>query len=323
MLPAQQNKVDSGNVDIEVENGDPFDDMDAVMDDTVPIQTTPSSPPVTDRRKNFNAKKNEKRQKAGGLKVNCEEFDKMLTDREWAIIEIIGRDGFSEKQEIEGKYNLNPPCKGKITSTNWKNLETQNVIKIEKVIVDASFNVYWLTETGKALYEYKYEKNAVKAEAEIILSDHTSFNHGYGIKRAAKILEKDENNKEVVWITGRQRIKTKNANDYIPDIICSNKFKSYYEYETGSTKPSDFIAKCNKMIEVTDILNFIGPNGKVVDDLKNKVDEWIKNKGIGALKSITVRITSVAQMKEKNLAKNESWKIVYTLKNGPVPHINF
>ena len=185
--------------------------------------------------------------------------------------------------------------------------------------------ILYLTKIGKAVYKAKFDKDAVLSEAEKILKDHSSYPHGYGIKQIAQVFEGDKNNKEVIWLTGRKRIQINEGTYWIPDIVCVNNEgnKSYYEYETGHTSQTDFNAKCNKMTKVTDTLNFLAPNGTVVTTLTDQVSKWVKNRGIGSLKSITVRITSKEQIKGRNLVKNENWKVVFLLNKSEDPKINF
>lgn len=338
----QQKALNAGKINIGDEDS-PFDnEFDKIMAGELgdPIQTNPRAPKVYPNRKKFERKKEKKKEQekqqengesqgrpkksAKTPSIDFEAYDKKLTTIELAVVNIIGSTGISATQEIKDEYNRTQPCEGIIKPYTFSNLKTSGVVSSDSV-KGLGFTVYSLTKTGKALYKNKSGKDAVESEAEKVLKEHSSYTHGYGIKKVAQILEMDKNNKEVIWLNGRKKIETNSGSYWIPDIICTHETgkKSYYEYETGHTNQTDFNAKCNKMTQVTDTLNFLAPNGTVVDALKDQVSKWVKNRGIGSLRSITVRITSKEQIEGRDLAKNQNWKVVFLLNKSEDPKINF
>ena len=96
----------------------------------------------------------------------------------------------------------------------------------------------------------------------------------------------------------------------------------YIEFECGHHTQINFNAKCNKMLSVTPILNFIVPNRKVEETIITQVNQWIKNKGQQAISHATVRITSSALIDNVNLLDNKSWHYVYILEKSITPEIN-
>lgn len=96
------------------------------------------------------------------------------------------------------------------------------------------------------------------------------------------------------------------------------------EYECANHTQTNFSAKCNKMTKVTSTLNFIAPNREAIGKLMKEVEAWISSRGEGkAIRHITVRITSAVQMKDMDLTKNKSWKVVYLPGKSKEPIINF
>lgn len=221
------------------------------------------------------------------------------------IIKVLGETGKSVRteidQEIRERISGDEDEKNKhshsITSINSRIVtlrgdinggEDRNLIVSEScsVVGNPNFIVYKLTERGRLVYHYLFRKDPVEAEMDIILRQHTTLEHGYGIKRTAMMLQELECIKEkgsrVEYETRDQKhsVSLGDHRRYIPDIIIDTEIKGvmhhmYIEYETGKCL-NEFWNKCNKMAQVTRYLYFIVPNQQIEHEYMKELEEWIK-----------------------------------------------
>lgn len=261
-----------------------------------------------------------------------ESYAKELSERQRYIIRVIGETGFSEMSEILNEIRTREPTmtessiKASLHDISQKSAEIpESLIEICKFSTAGAprFSVYKLNETGKDIFRYLFSKDPVPSEAEIIVKDHTSLEHGYGIKKTALLIKELKFVKaadaEVHYLTRASefRIKTGDKTSYIPDIVIvfnnnGKTSKLYIEYETGKCHDLDLIAKCNKMSIFSKSINIIVPNNEAKANLIKKVEKWkdsLPKDGFTnpVKKRVTVRINTFYEIRDGDCSKKIDW----------------
>ena len=270
-----------------------------------------------------------RRKETSPYMIDLKEWETKLDDNMWVIIKVMGETGKSQHLEIKNEALKVNPSLSNSTITNCLNsLRANSIITSEKISLPLSGQIIVsrLDTIGIRLFENRFNKKPKRSEYEEMISEHTTALHGYGIKAVAeKIIEMGMYESVEYRANRKNPVTLSNGVTYIPDIAAQDKngVKTYFEYELGHHTQKDFNAKCSKMIQVTDILNFIVPNGKIMTSICDQIEKWIVNKGPDALKNITVRVISAAQIQD-NLTDNLKWKMVYEPgKTGTNPTINY
>lgn len=299
---------------------DMYDDIDEIQANANPL---PNSLPVSQSRqsqqdKQSIRKKAQDEKLSGKYLAELSEITSDMDELEWGYMEAIGEHGISYYPEIEkflmkkfdGKYSSN--------TIRLRSVKILGRSLLSKQVIPGPLNgritLYYFTPTGRLVYERKFGKPPVESERDMLIREHDNAVHGYGIKMLAEKLKDTGQFKSVIYVNGRQKIKTPDGSEYIPDITCETKGsrKIYLEYECGTTTQTDFYAKCQKVSRVTDTLNFVGPNRDIMEHLRDQVVRWIDNRGADALKGLTIRVASASRLVEsKSIVNNESWNFVF------------
>ena len=119
--------------------------------------------------------------------------------------------------------------------------------------------------------------------------------------------------------------ESKRGAKYKPDIICTddNGEKLYIEYELGNHTHADFVAKCSKMLAVTNKLNYIVNNRQTVDSMTAKIKKWIMEYGQQRLKGVIIRMTVSGDIDENHdLRRDENWDFVWYPHKSIEPVVN-
>lgn len=290
---------------------------------------TPRAPIVKKDEKKHADAKLERRKNTSAYMVNLKEWESKIDEVMWLIIQIMGEQGKSSHVEIRNEVMVKNPSTSNTAITNaLSSLRTYSVIASEKIVLPLSGQsiVSRLDTIGIRLYEMRFNKKPVKSEYETMIAEHTTATHGYGIKSVAEKMISAGMFTSVEYMNNRKNpVMIGEGITYIADIVArdQNGQTYYFEYELGHHTQKDFNAKCSKMIRVTDIINFIVPNNKVLNSITDQIEKWIVNKGPDALKNITIRVVSAIQIQD-SLSENLKWKVVYEPgEKGTVATINF
>lgn len=236
-----------------------------------------------------------------------------LTEPELYIMGVVGRTGKSRYQEILSDDKAAESFTSGALFGAAKNLVSKGILDTQKFFVPIwrQNSYYELTPKGRRIYFAKFKQEAEKSEMSRILSEHTTYEHGYGIKSFAEKLRENGEFKSVDEFTRKKPVKIAGGVSYIPDIICRTlEGKTYYlEYETGSTVQAEFNSKLSKMVQVTDVISIATPEQKSSLHVRDQVDKWISNRGENSLKGVEVRVSPVLQLvtKGRDIIPSKNW----------------
>lgn len=292
---------------------------------------------ITQAEKKVRAAQVAKNQTKGQIvQVNIGSIEKNMNSRRWAILEIIGTTGLCEGGEIvSAAISLQQERKDEniITENGMRHelmqMVTSGCLTMETNVnhpIKSKFYVYTLSEVGQALYIGHFGKDPVVSERDMLIAQHDNLEHGFGIKCLKKILEDSDTYFDVSMDRRKNTIKLDSGDFYIPDIMAKIKGRQgnitiYMEYERGTHHQSDFNIKLNKMAKVTRHIDIVCPNNKTADFLRDKTVEWVKSRGgAKSLPGVKVRITTLTKLNgQKNIIRDDNWRIVFDLRHGEVP----
>ena len=293
------------------------------------VKTTSMSIPVAQStaRKRENDKRKEASMRAHV--VNLQEFADRMNDMKWEILYAIGNDGFSKYPDIENSIvERNPEMAGPTIRKATSELESMTILSHDKIrlpLTPISY-IYRLSEIGSRLYFEHFGKKPVVSEVEKIIAEHDNVEHGYGIIDVATMLTEKGWYDEVSAFNRVSHKVVLGKKSYVPDIYAEKDGqKEYFEYERGLHTQNDFNEKCNKMVQVTRVVNFIAPNVDVLKKaLKPKIEAWAKKRGQESLRNVKVRLTTARQLKENDKKDDGGWLIIYNFNKSltPVKDIN-
>lgn len=228
-----------------------------------------------------------------------EAYIKKINELQKYIIQVMGETGISElaplivearrrNPDIPSDSRIKTAIYGLRNGISVKEGKTEQIIESISCPVPGSANLslYKLSRTGRDIYKYIYEKEAIEPEMDVIKKHHSTLEHGYGIKKTAQLINEMEYIKttqaEVLYLTRRKAfsVQLSDGSFYIPDIIIVSRNKEekeirrYIEYETGQCTESDFMNKCNKIADFSAYLNFIVPNNEIKEKLIRQTDKW-------------------------------------------------
>lgn len=296
---------DDGSITIYEEDGD---DLSAAVAESVTpfvesgeaIVPAKGAPPVQNTEKTRKAVKDAADTASEEKGGKVAEIAKLLTDQQRLTIRIMGDTGHSAMPDIiaagEEKFPEDP-VKSRVTTgmqslikrDKWKNGPWPGYI-VQAVPCPlpgrTNYVLYELTDMGRDLYRYLFGKDAKESEMSAIIRNHTSAEHGYGIKDTAEMMRDSTYIKkmgaDVIYMTRTKEftVKVGENNSYIPDIVVRYKgkngteYKEYFEYETGKCQGKDFTAKCNKMVTFTRWLNFIVKDKDTKELILKELTGW-------------------------------------------------
>lgn len=230
-----------------------------------------------------------------------------MAEIHWKIVEAIGVKGLSEKTDMT-HYLSGIYTDIEISSLEQKIENALNEMKISNVVVREKVNTGWrifyvysLSDTGKRVFKEsnKFERELAMCERDELVKQHSTPNHGYGIKDCANMLL-DLGYTDVTYDSKTNRVELPNGDIYVPDIIAKDPLtgqKEYFEYELVHHKQSDFDIKCNKMRKVTSHLHFIVPDVKKRARINTQIDEWRFKMG-EKVKDVKVSTTTTRNLKK-------------------------
>lgn len=238
-----------------------------------------------------------------------------LMEIHWDVIESIAIKGFSEKKDItlslSDKYSdLEKNSLEQKVEAALNQMKMSGILTKEKVNTWRVFFVYSLSELGKRIIAEsgKFEgQELVECERDALVRQHSSINHGYGIKDCATILS-ELGYTDITYTNEENSIDLPNGDRYVPDIIAKNPKtgeKEFFEYELVHHRQSDFDRKCTKMRKVTNNLKFIVPDVRRRGKIMTQVDTWRLERAQSGdkLKNVNIYVTTI-----RNLQKN-AWDV--------------
>lgn len=189
------------------------------------------------------------------------------------------------------------------------------------------FKLYQLTDLGISVYRYLFQKDPVESEVEEILRNHTSLDHGYGIRQTAELFKTMpyfiNQNAEIEYLTRSKEytVRISDKLSYIPDIVVTyekegKKKMLYYEYETGSCADADFFAKCNKMASFLTNIDIIVPNVEAKAVTAEKIQKWRKKVQEGVFKierPVNFHLASYNDIRSNRKSKRFPWAESYSV----------
>lgn len=262
-------------------------------------------------------------------------YARSLKDHHKLVIRAFGETGFSETNDIVAHILEQPdhPSNSRVRTSSHELTKPMNempepVLNIIKFSISCSpnFAVYKLSDMGSDIYRYLFEKEPAESEVDIIKKDHTSLEHGYGIKKLALFLKNTgyvkNRSADVIYLTRatEYKIKIDDRTSYIPDIVIhfydrknNRDIKQYIEYETGKCTETDLISKCNKMVTFTRTLNFVVPNKEAKDILIKKFEKWRDSITKDEItfpgdKTIYFKINTMDDLKNNDCSKVIPWE---------------
>lgn len=256
--------------------------------------------------------------------VDLSQWTKTMTEPMWAVIEVIGKHGYTQYKDIEAKaIELHPDMKKSQLRSAVQALGKMNAVKQETILTPISKKrlLHYLTDVGKRLFILQFKTQPVVSEVETVIAEHDNAEHGYGILELEKLLLEKGIYKEVSSYNRKKAIKIDDTRTYVPDLICKKenaKYVEYIEYERGFHTQSDFNAKCNKMAKVTRFLYFVVPNVKVLEHIMSQVERWVDERGVKSVENLKLRITTSTAISAAS-DKKIPWLVEYNFKNGVTP----
>lgn len=271
-------------------------------------------------------KKNSER--AGTITVMVKEIEDKISPLMWKVFYIVVSNGFSKEAEIKDyvvRFLIEKEMQCYSTHSIYRAIKNLIVINAFKTISISTgirtFNILQLTDVGRMLFMKRFLKDPPESEMEKILSAHSSYAHGYMVEEVKNILENRGGFELLSTDRKANRIKLKDDESCIPDVITKDHWGyTFYEVECGTHNSDDFYRKCNKLIQVTRTLMFIGPGRNVVEKkLLPKITGWVKNVKPEFLRAnnISIKVASMHDFKQGN------WTYSYDMNQGlPVCNIN-
>lgn len=232
------------------------------------------------------------------MRHEIEEIVSSLTDNEKLVIKAMGTSGLSQLASLQRWVAANSGAKimDATFSSALRNLTIPYKSNQIRLVLTENFStagtgnlsVYKLSETGKAIYTELNAEAPHKSEWDLLIEEHGSLEHAYGIKRTAEVLAASKYVKSIngaieFYTRKKYRIKVEGEENsfFIPDIVMtyvSKKDKktklTYFEYETGNCTDHDMIVKLNKIARYSDAVFFIVPSQQTEKVTKDKIGEW-------------------------------------------------
>lgn len=258
------------------------------------------APPVKNTKKTKDATREAIEKASQKQTSEAEKSAKKLKDAQKLTIRLMGETGFSAVPDLIkvcAKSFPDIPAKSRITAAmqtltkedKWSAGEWPGkLVEPIKCPVPGSTNfyVYRLSAEGQDVYRYLFGKEPVEPEMNLILKNHSSLEHGYGIKKAAELLMDAKYVKklqaDVVYMTRAKEytVKTGEKSSYIPDIVIvytgknGSQYRVYYEYETAKCQGTDFYAKCYKIASFSRFVNILVPGKDEKEIILKELEQW-------------------------------------------------
>ncbi len=217
-----------------------------------------------------------------------------LTDPQKLYVRAMGESGYCERKQLLDFIKEQYPCEEKDSRMQAAFFDLVRPTGEEGIVLStvlcvpgySRLNLFKLGDLGKEVFRYLYSKEPVEAEMDVLVKNHTSLEHGYGIRQTAQLFSTMSyftcRNARIEYLTRSKKIsvKTGDHTSYIPDIAVyyekedRDPIVAYYEYETGACTQMDFFAKCNKMASIHRNLLIIVPNAEAKRVTIEKFKAW-------------------------------------------------
>ena len=287
--------------------------MDAAQERVEKIQVQEGQP--SQSRESDNRKR--KQERLDERKKEIDDTLKNLSRDDLNVFEAIGKYGCSEVMQIATKITektgdeKDPAAKVRTSLEKMMKMKLVNVKSDCKAIMLNGAKLYWLSESGREMYERRWGKKPTESEYEAIVREHGTPDHGYGIRAVARLLMESEfvksRHAEVEYLNNRKKIPAGEDTFFIPDITIRWKNRDgkeahpvYLEYETTKTDKSDFFEKCNKYFEFGNKINIIVPASEEKERVIKGIASYVrKAEEDGILKkNIYFRVSTYNELKK-------------------------
>lgn len=330
---ASKNGLSGNNIALISESDEDVEDIEitelkrAVQDESF-FKATPNGIGIQTAPKKIQAISDQKEKDSTYVLVNIKKNTEKWKNVHWIILRLLG-EGCSRYDEILKKSQREDSnCNDNSLRNAFREIGPQ-VVKIEKYSTPFTpvFSVYSLTDIGKMLYKDRYGKNVSEPEADMIIREHTSIEHGYGILQLGAFLKKHpERYKNISIFNRKNPLKIPNTNRaYIPDISYESEFngktyKNYIEYETGACNEENLVDKLNKIWYFSKRIQIVVPSQIIAEGYIKKIEKYAlkkEEKNPGALKGKKILIASAKWFVEHIVTNNEEhWAYEFDFNNG-------
>lgn len=292
------------------------------------MKTTPNGFSIQSAPKKVQAVSEQRKNDLTYVLVNIKKNTEKWKDIHWTILRLLG-EGASRYDEILNKAKREDP---NYSDNNLRNAFKEigpQVIETTKYATPFTpvFSIYRLTDIGKLLYKDKYDKNVSESEADMIIKEHTSIEHGYGILQLGGALKSHPERYKNISIFNRKKpLKIPNTNRaYVPDISYESEFngktyKNYIEYETGACNEEDLVDKLNKVWYFTKRVQIIVPSQSIAEGYIKKIEKYAQRKeekNPGGLRGKRILIASAKWFVEHIVTNNEAhWAYEFDFNSG-------
>lgn len=335
------NKINSESAKILDDDEDDENEVEGELKDSAANQnasypTKPTDFSIPHVKNEKAVKKDDERRNAAQInQQDLSGIESDLTDIHYLIIKTLGDTGMSIYTEIKDKIlTENPTITDSALRTATGVLVNKTILSKNKINIWAGKrDVIMLRVFGKRIYLDKYGKPPAEAEGEKLKREHSSLEHGYGIKFVADTIVASGEFKEVIYETRKMPMPTKTesgkdrkASNYIPDIICrtQNGREMYIEYETVKATQTYINQKLSKALSIVSDLYFVCPNAELSEKMAEQIKKWIQGRGAKTLYGFKVRVTSAKSLTNGNILKDSTWRYMFNpSKNGMEPTVNY
>lgn len=215
-----------------------------------------------------------------GRPFDLAQVRKSLDVYQMGVLKVMGNFGCNDTSDIIAKAQevSDISKEGKVRDA-LSNLKENGLVQDMKHPVLSNGVLNYLSEVGKAMFEYVYRKKPVIDEMSRIQKMHDNYDHGYYIKYTCKVLEK-QGYTNVCMDAHKNAIQVVNGKTYIPDIIAEyNGRKTFWEVERGNHHDSDFFEKLDKAAVVSGgTVYVIGDSNETKTHLKEQINKYFTKK---------------------------------------------
>lgn len=237
-----------------------------------------------------------------------------LSEEAINIIKIIGNTGLSRTGDIISVCS-NQGIEERKARDAINELRTTNIISqaIPKTPGRTMETVNKLSLTGETYYKNISGEEPKTSQIDVIIAEHDNIEHGYGILALSEMLMQTGKYKRCDIYNRKNPVivKTKEGEkEYIPDVFCEtqNGDIEYYEYDRANHNQNSFNSKCDKMVKVTNYLNFVTNNKENFIQLQRQALAWYEGKNGVCYKNKYLRVTTFDA-----LVKKEEWTLIIDL----------
>ena len=309
--------------DVEITAIEEPDDED---EETPTIKTTPKK--QTETKQKQMAEEKEPHVSEGELEKTVRLLVSEMIDNEKQILRLIG-DGMSVSVEIKNAVKAmgvsNSSSARYLTGlTNDGYLESMTNVSFPGTKGCALVR---LTKKGRVAYKLITGDEPNEPEMDRIRKAHATYEHGYGIRACARLLDKSGRYKTVNMFA--EKIPDGTGKYYVPDLACTridengNKVVEYFEFERCKQKNMEYFTKFGKMSQICDDINVIVANPSEHDKMQWLLAAWANPKAqMAEYSHKTIRLTNYNRIKdciEKGKPFSDWWYMTDFVKDFKPP----